>query len=627
MTKSKRLSKLDKIPKNGIGIFECVTFVLIAIVSYVFFCHQDILVTAGHSIEYLNGHITDFYSACKKTDGTYGANYLPTTFILFAIWNIPMKLLKMTPTYIGDWSVPFIMWNKLLPTIAFFLSGVLMYKLATKRLGFDKRKAMLTVFLFFTTPMAFFSQFFFCQYDIFTVLFMLAGMYIFFKKELRYRDYFAFSLLFGIASTFKYFALVILVICILLRQKNVWKIMIAAVPAIVPIFAEVLFYGIFDRRAFIKSVFGFSALDAAGGFSINIGGVEINLLYIVLLVIIACAYFTKPTDFDNLFEYAMFYSCGVCFAFFGMMIWYPQWLLFMAPFWVLSTIVNKKFEIFFWIDTLLGVVLDVYIVNKFYNAVDQALLNFGILRPKLVYNLFSPTKMGNIFVYQDKNTLFTIISAIFLIGFIFKHPKFNYKKLNTPLESGRFIINVRFLAFTMAFIVAAFACLPGYMAREDMVYDRFGGSNLKIETINNKNFAEQYTYLTAKSISTVYIVTDQVKKEGKGAIINVDIYEVDTGKKVAHGQGREKDIPDGSHEYKRIKLQQKFYPKKDTLYKIRFSTNSSKKVAIYFEKNPKETASYYNTYQRDYTGCYATYKGKKMEKNRELIIRLTGEAE
>ena len=84
------------------------------------------LITAGHAGEYLKGHITDFYSACYKTDELYGANYLPTTFVLFAIWNIPMKILGLLPDFMGDWTVAFAFWNKLLPTVFYFLSGYLL---------------------------------------------------------------------------------------------------------------------------------------------------------------------------------------------------------------------------------------------------------------------------------------------------------------------------------------------------------------------------------------------------------------------------------------------------------------------------------------------------------------------
>lgn len=117
------------------------------------------MITAGHSIEYLNGHITDFYTACKKVDGVYAANYLPSTFIVFAVWNIPIKLLGLAPEFLGDWSVSLTMWNKLLPTLIFLASTVILYKLCTERFGFEKKKAMLTVFLTFTSPMAFFCAF------------------------------------------------------------------------------------------------------------------------------------------------------------------------------------------------------------------------------------------------------------------------------------------------------------------------------------------------------------------------------------------------------------------------------------------------------------------------------------
>ena len=93
----KRLKKIDEISPRGISVLQWVMFAVVAAFCFLFFCHQDVLITAGHAGEYLKGHITDFYSACVDTDGLYGANYLPTTFIVFAIWNIPMKLFGLLP--------------------------------------------------------------------------------------------------------------------------------------------------------------------------------------------------------------------------------------------------------------------------------------------------------------------------------------------------------------------------------------------------------------------------------------------------------------------------------------------------------------------------------------------------
>ncbi|MGN1123861.1 MAG: ArnT family glycosyltransferase [Eubacterium sp.] len=623
----KAFGKIDKIPEKGVGVIEWVIFALFAVFSYIFFCHQDILITAGHSIEYLNGHITDFYSACYKVDGTYSSNYLPSTFIIFAIWNIPIKLLGLAPEWMGDWTLTLTMWNKLLPTIVFFASGVLLYRLCTDRFAFGKSKAMLTVFLTFTCPMAFFSQFFFCQYDIFTVLFMLLGMYYYFKEKPKARDYILFALFFGIATTFKYFALVIFVVMLLLKIKDIFKDILLIAISVFPAFAEIAFYMITDRRAFVKSVFNFKALDYAGGFTVDLGEVSINLMYVALLVIIAFAYFTKPKDFDSLVGYSMFYSCGVCFAFFGMMLWHPQWVLFMVPFWILSTVINKNHNVLLWIDALCGLVLIVYIVNQFQVTVDQGLLRYGVLYNLLRYKQVATFRMCDFFIFKDADTLFSVLSAIFLIGFIFKHPKFNFERINEEIKEGRFIVNVRFVAFCCAFIIAAFACLPNFMDRPDNLFRRDGGSDLKIVTIDDKAYASEFAQLDKMTVRRVYVVCDKAEDTEKDekAKIFVDIIDTETGETVAHGQGKVKDIKDESHNFTKLKLEKDFTPEQDRLYEFRFYTEQGSQAEIYFEKNPTETASYYRIKQREYDGCYAMYNGEDMQK-REVVMRLTGDA-
>lgn len=64
----KRLKKIDEISPRGISVLQWVMFAVVAAFCFLFFCHQDVLITAGHAGEYLKGHITDFYSACVDTD-------------------------------------------------------------------------------------------------------------------------------------------------------------------------------------------------------------------------------------------------------------------------------------------------------------------------------------------------------------------------------------------------------------------------------------------------------------------------------------------------------------------------------------------------------------------------------
>ncbi|MGN1328266.1 MAG: hypothetical protein ACI4V4_01045 [Eubacterium sp.] len=622
----KFISKIDRLPQKSVGVFEWVIFAVAAIIAYIFFCHQDILITAGHSVEYLNGHITDFYSACKNTDGEYTANYLPSTFIIFAIWNIPMKILGLAPSQFGDWNIPFMMWNKILPTAAYFASGILIYRLCKDRFGFDNKKSALTMFLTFTTPMAFFTQFLFCQYDIFTVLFMLLGMYYFFKDKPTGKDYLAFALFFGIATTFKYFAFVIFVVLLLLRVKDIFKDILLMASAVLPAGLEALFYLIFDRKAFVKSVFGFSALDYTKGFSVDIGEVSINLMYVFLLVLIAFAYFTKAKDFDELAGYGMFYSCGVCFAFFGMMLWHPQWLMFIVPFWVIGTVINKNHNVLLWIDALFGIVFLVYIANQFrFTLENQGLMRYGILMNSLRYKIAPTLHLSDILVYKDTDTLFSILSAILLIGFIFKHPKFNLKKISAGIEQGRAVINIRFLAFVLVFFVAAFATLPSFADSGDLLWRNYGDGEQVYVNINNETFAEEYTKLDEMEIEKVYVICDTVEESGEKAKIFVDVIDTETNERVAFGEGEEKNIKNGSEKYTQLNLEKSFVSEKDKVYKFRFYTDSDRNVGICCEKSDFTSAGLLRTKQKDYSSSYASYNGEKTADS-NIMMKLTGNA-
>ena len=150
-------------PDNRAMLTPWIVFGVCAVLCYLFFCYQDILATAQHAYSYLDGRIIDFYSASNEMDGNaYGANYLPTTFILFAVWNLPLKLFGAAPAFACDWSLGFVMWNKLLPTLFLFGSAVLMYRLALDRLHFGRTKALLAGTALLLSPYAFFSQFLFC---------------------------------------------------------------------------------------------------------------------------------------------------------------------------------------------------------------------------------------------------------------------------------------------------------------------------------------------------------------------------------------------------------------------------------------------------------------------------------
>ena len=82
---------------------------------------------------------------------------------------------------------------------------------------------------------------------------MLLAMNHYFKKVMSKKDVLLFTLYFGIAVTFKYFAIIIFVVLLLLRFKNVLKSLVAIAASVLPTAFEILFYVVFDRKAFLKN--------------------------------------------------------------------------------------------------------------------------------------------------------------------------------------------------------------------------------------------------------------------------------------------------------------------------------------------------------------------------------------
>ena len=166
--------------ESGIRWFDWAVFILLALGCHLLFQQADIRHTGGAGIAYLNGHILDFYSYNAERIG--GCAYMPTTYILFAVWDIPLKLLGLVqePTMdVGFW-VTF--WYTLLPIGMYAGTAFLMFKLA-RLVGFSVGKARIASYACATAPIGFYSQFLFGQYDSITMFFVMLGVYYYFKKN------------------------------------------------------------------------------------------------------------------------------------------------------------------------------------------------------------------------------------------------------------------------------------------------------------------------------------------------------------------------------------------------------------------------------------------------------------
>lgn len=473
--------------KKGVHKFDWMILGIISLICVTIFGHSDILATANHSLAYLGWYsgedkgfidnLIHFYSNAKSFLGSNGVNYLPSTFIVFAVWNLPIKLLfqGILPETAGDYSTLFILWNKGLPVLVFIISCFVLYTICMKDFAFEQEKSMITVFAFASSGIAFLSQFLFCQYDIFTVFFMLMGIHFFFKNmdTGKKGDYWLFMLFFAFAVSFKYFVLFIFEVLILIKEKNVIKIaMNSLIGCLIALF-EIGFYLVFDSENFKRGVFGFPVLTYANmSDGVNVGFATIKIFPLVCCIFFLIIYRIRPEKKEDYIKSFIWGSCLICLALFGFMAWHPQWLLFAVPFWGLAMATNHEWDFLIYIDIFMEVIFVGYVVNVWMNNVDQNLYKYGIFMDLFRYrrSLSKNEAMARFFPI-DPDILYTVLVALMAAYCIWSCPWLN-KGSDTDIDYGKCmkLLRVRFLIGVSVFVLPAVLCIPNLIQKDELAW-------------------------------------------------------------------------------------------------------------------------------------------------------------
>lgn len=443
--------------KHGVGIIEpplkvidYILFIMLAAGCFFTFQNSDLVHTAASSYGYLNGHILDFYDY----NGLFRLydSYLPSTYIVFALWNLPLYLcgfrnLPQTDSI----TFPLLMWNKLLPCMLYIVCGRLVYRIA-EEIGMGKGKSKLCAYAFLTMPIGFFSQFIFGQYDVFTLFFVLLGFWFWLKDKDR-----LFILSFAVAITFKYFAFVIFIPLLLLKQKNIFKAVLEIAASVVPALLEAAIY--VSNDVFREYVFGFSATEYVYSAGIATGMSSVSIVVLVCGIVAAYAWFKNVSLREERIKWALYLIGFMLFAIFGLSMWHPQWLLLMVPFLTLGAFIHNDTKIFIILELLLTVFFVLFTVNAFADVADEILLCRGIFAPYVENGLKSKITMSDILIYKDTNMCLSFFTAILLIMAAFKHPKDCLHDFKTaPADGTMGWIRTRFLAGLAVFLVPAAIC-------------------------------------------------------------------------------------------------------------------------------------------------------------------------
>lgn len=450
---------------NTVKKRDYILFTVCAVICFLVFQQGDIRHTGGCSFAYLQGHILDFYEWNASQAQLY-ASYMPSTYILFAIWNLPVKLLGLQTQPQLEVSYWLMMWYKLLPTLFYLGSAVLMYRIA-RELELGEGKAKLCMYAFLTTPIAFYSQFLFGQYDSFTVFFMLLGIY-YYLKDNRW----LFVLFFALSIPFKYFPLLVFVPLLLLKEKTIWRIARDILLVAVPYALELLLY--LPSELFQEYVLGFTPTEYVYSASFPTGSTNLSLVICTFCLVCAWAYFKNISGRLLQAQWMCFFASLACTIIFGLSQWHPQWLLFAVPFWVLGAFLHRDTKAFWALDVLLMLFFCIYLSGIYMNNADQAMFGWGILGKNMFGREVMPylneeLRMRDLYFMKNNGLAGTIFTALMTVSTVFKYPPIAQLNVSQAIPGAMRALWARFLAGISIFIVPAAVCylvaaLPPYLS-------------------------------------------------------------------------------------------------------------------------------------------------------------------
>lgn len=399
-------------------IFKSKTYwVLNGIVSLtflLFWMHPDIFHTATSSNSLYLTKIKDFYDF--NYDYTGGNDYLILIYLIFGVWNLPLTLFNKATfvneeNYIDKFlsltAIPLeIIWWKLLLVI-FFLTSIILFKNLSHKLEKQKNSSFL---IFASSPILIYLIFAVSAYDIFTVTIILFSLFFLFKKNLK-----IYSLIMGIAFSFKYFSLILFIPTILLFQKNILKILGYFLIFITPFIFQ--FYFFKDSEIFMNS---FLVLFQKKVLETNSFILLLKFLGLAgYLILCIYAYFIfKEEKTDIKLNYVLFLS--LFFVLFSN-IWHPQWLILIMPFFYFQYFQFKNKSLFLTLEIL--IFISFFLYSSFYwrGNFDLNMFNNGALSYLLPMSdsFFSLLNVDENFRYFNSYNLLLIFLFLSVPGLLF----------------------------------------------------------------------------------------------------------------------------------------------------------------------------------------------------------------
>ena len=344
--------------------------VILAISLFFFYCfiYNDILETMRVGISFwydlFEGRIHYFYAGRWEMNPfaytkIVQAVYDFPIYIVFAVWNFPLWIAEKFFGVDVFNSVLCLMWGKTLLLLSSVMIARAVYQLCIT-LKLTKERSALAVMLFLTSNFFMTSVIMMCAYDIVALYFAIVGINYFYKNDMK-----KFTICFMLAIPLKFFALLIFIPLLLLKEKRIPHIIGYVFMSILPILVfRILLpcqamYGETETVAF--NIFNmFKATNLSNLAFLYVVTYEqpaaLSRMYIPVflwIILFLICYFIELKTEDDMRKWGI-YVCFLTYAIlFATCMSHPYWLLIMVPFAAVIMAQNYKY---FYINLVLETV-------------------------------------------------------------------------------------------------------------------------------------------------------------------------------------------------------------------------------------------------------------------------------
>ncbi len=310
------------------------------------------------------GRFNDYYAFAKESqlNGLMGheMTYDIIFYVTVGIWELPIAVIETIFGISFRHNTIVMVYSKTILLVFLCLSARMIQKIALQ-LGITEKNAKWAEYMFMTSGFIYAYTCIAGQYDIMGIFFSLVGVYFYIKGDMK-----KFGLLFIVAVQYKFFPLFIFIPLLLLKEKNIKKIILYLIgPVLSVLLLRIPFMD--DGIAIAeKNALNADMVERIFGNRIAILETEIPLSFLFIGAVCIWCYLKEIND-DERKYYAVwvpFLSLGLLFMSFP---FFPYWILYLVP-WIplLYYMRNDMTEKFFWLETGMTVSIMLAQFSHFY---------------------------------------------------------------------------------------------------------------------------------------------------------------------------------------------------------------------------------------------------------------------